>query len=187
MSQPQPQSESASAVRTPRVYLLFAHEPYHPASDTREINTTVVAAASLLHPAVRQPDGARIHNLLTLGRRPGEIVPLSTLTHELNGGALWPQVGDWEAVTGELLQLVRGGQCDGFSLGLPLVARALLCAGPDSQVVRAHVGDGSRLTTYGPDDRGTVLAEIDKVLAPLVTEHALWPGDDLLPPLSHPS
>ncbi|MFE6335244.1 hypothetical protein ACFVOK_18805 [Streptomyces sp. NPDC057798] len=177
--------ESAPAL-TPDVYLLFAHEPYYPDA-AREINTTVVAAASLLHPRLRQPDGARIHDLLARGRRPGEIVPLSTLTHELDAGARWPEVGDWEAVTEDLLQLIRDHNCDALSLGLPLIARALLCAGPHSQVVRAHVGDTSRLTAYGPDDRGTILAEIDKVLTPLVAERALWPGDDLLPALSHRS
>ncbi|MEU6325423.1 hypothetical protein [Streptomyces sp. NPDC047009] len=81
---------------TREVYLLFAHEAYYPAA-AQEINTSLVAAASLLHPHVRQPDGARIYDRLTHGRRPGEIVPLSTLTHELDGGALWPQLGDWEA------------------------------------------------------------------------------------------
>jgi hypothetical protein len=30
--------------------------------------------------------------VLTHGRRPGEIVPLATLTHELGGGADWPMV-----------------------------------------------------------------------------------------------
>ncbi|MGW0916491.1 hypothetical protein ACWD1Z_32880 [Streptomyces sp. NPDC002784] len=177
--------ESAPAL-TPDVYLLFAHEPYYPDA-AREVNTTVVAAASLLHARVRQPDGARIHDLLTRGRRPGEIVPLSTLTHELDAGARWPEVGDWEGITEDLLRLIRDHACDALSLGLPLIARALLCAGPHSQVVRAHVGDTSRLTAYEPDDRGTILAEIDKFLTPLVAEQALWPGDDLLPPLSHRS
>jgi hypothetical protein len=40
-----------------QVYLLFAHEAYYPAA-AREINTSLAAAASLLHPRVRQPDGA---------------------------------------------------------------------------------------------------------------------------------
>ncbi|MFF3350537.1 hypothetical protein [Streptomyces sp. NPDC002779] len=186
-SMPQLQPDSSQAARTADVYLLFAHEPYYPDSAAGEINTTVVAADSLLHPRVRQPDGARIHASLTQGRRPGEIVPLSTLTHELDAGARWHEVGDWEGITEDLLQLIRDQDCDALSMGLPLIARALLCAGPNSQVVRAHVGDTSRLTAYGPDDRGTVLAEIDKVLTPLVAERALWPGNDLIPPLSHRS
>ncbi|MFE6339081.1 hypothetical protein ACFVOK_38720 [Streptomyces sp. NPDC057798] len=180
-SQPQP---DVPAVRTENVLLLFAHEPYHPGPGTREVNTTVVSAASLLHAQVRQPDGVSIHDLLTRGRRAGEIVPLSTLTHELDGGALWPQVGDWEAVTSDLVHLVRGSHCDAFSLGLPLMARALLCAGPTSEVVRAHAGTPSHRTTYGPEDRGVVLAEIDRYLTPLLAELPLWPGESLLPPLN---
>lgn len=102
---PMAQPEPVPAIPTD-VYLLFAHEPYYPAA-AQEINTTVVAASSLLHPRVRQPDGARIHDRLVRGRRPGEIVPLSTLTHELDGGERWPEVGDWETVTEDLLQLIR--------------------------------------------------------------------------------
>ncbi|MFI9772597.1 hypothetical protein ACIHJG_38015 [Streptomyces sp. NPDC052415] len=102
-SQSQSQPDSIPATRTENVLLLFAHEPYHPGPGTREVNTTVISAASLLYAQVHQPDGVGIHDLLTRGRRPGEIVPLSTLTHELDGGALWPQVGDWEAVTSDLV------------------------------------------------------------------------------------
>ena len=91
-----PSDDSARATDT---YLLFAHEAYYPDSGTQEINTTVVAAASLLHPQVRQLDGARIYDRLTRKRQPGEIIPLSTLTHELDGGTGWPRVGDWETVT----------------------------------------------------------------------------------------
>ncbi|GHB72015.1 hypothetical protein GCM10010377_73220 [Streptomyces viridiviolaceus] len=76
--------DHGSEQSTGGVYLLFAHEAYYPAP-SQEINTSLVAAASLLHPRVRQPDGTRIHERLTRGRRPGEIVPLSTLTDELDG------------------------------------------------------------------------------------------------------
>lgn len=95
--QPQPSADHATPVTTKEethmpqdgpeqpardVYLLFAHEAYYPDA-AQEINTSLVAAASLLHPHVRQPDGACIYDRLTRGRRQGEIVPLSTLTHEL--------------------------------------------------------------------------------------------------------
>lgn len=82
-----PMPQPGPDVRTADVYLLFAHEPYHPGPGAQEINATVVTADTLLHPQVQQPDGARIHDLLTRGRQPGEIIPLATLTHELNGGA----------------------------------------------------------------------------------------------------
>ncbi|MFI7406935.1 hypothetical protein ACIBW9_41860 [Streptomyces sp. NPDC049541] len=179
---PMPQAELSQDIPTLDVYLLFAHEAYYPAA-AQEINTTVVAAASLLYPRVRQPDGARIHDRLVHGRRPGEIVPLSTLTHELNEGADWPAVGDWERVTTDLLHLVRSEDCDALSLGLPEIARALVCTGPHSHV-RAYDAAADDFIAYGPTDRAAVLAEIDKFLTSLVAEQDLWPGDGLLPPIN---
>ncbi|MGW5657228.1 hypothetical protein [Streptomyces humi] len=171
-----------SHARTLDVYLLFAHDPYYPAP-AREINTTVVAAASLLHPRVRQPDGARIHDRLVRGRRPGEIVPLSTLTHELDGGARWPEVGDWEAVTDDLLQLIRDHDCDALTLGLPAIARALVCAGPHSEVRTVDpTTEGHRV--YGPADRIEVLVEVGRHLAWAEAGSPLWPGTGLLAPLA---
>jgi hypothetical protein len=177
-------AQSDDSDRTTDVYLLFAHEPYYPGEDAQEINTSVVAAASLLHRQVHQPDGARIHERLTQGRRPGEIIPLATLTHELDGGAQWPYVGDWEKVTIDLVRLVRTGECDALSLGLPEIARALVCTGPNNHVRTVDTAAGHTLA-YGPKERAAVLAEIDTCLACLVAEQDLWPGDNLLPPLFH--
>jgi hypothetical protein len=165
------------------VYLLFAHEPSYPLAP-QEVNTSLVAAASLLHPRVRQPDGARIHHLLTRGRRPGEIVPLSTLTDELDGGARWPEVGDWEAVTADLLQLIRGRDCDALSLGLPATARALVCAGPRCAVLARDPRKAGGYRQYGPADRIKVLLAIGKQLAWAEAGSPLWPGDGLLPALA---
>ncbi|MER5924922.1 hypothetical protein [Streptomyces mirabilis] len=178
---PMPQTQSDHAGRAADVYLLFAHEPYYPGPGVQEINTTLVAAASLLHPRVRQPDGARIHDLLTRGRQPGEIVPLATLTHELGGGADWPTVGDWESVTADLLQLVRDGECDALSLGLPEIPRALICTGPHSHV-RTYDAAADEFIAYGPAERAAVLAEVGEFLACLVAEQDFWPGEGLLAP-----
>ncbi|WP_406469853.1 hypothetical protein [Streptomyces sp. NBC_01615] len=195
--QPQPSADHATPVTTKEethmpqdgpeqptreVYLLFAHEAYYPAP-AQEINTSLVAAASLLHPHVRQPDGARIHDRLTRGRRPGEIVPLSTLTHELDGGALWPDVGDWAAVTADLLQLIQDRECDGLSLGLPDIARALVCSGPQSEV-RVYDPAAERYQAYGAADRIEVLAEVGRQLAWAEAGCTLWPGDGLLVPVN---
>ncbi|WP_438306596.1 hypothetical protein ACSHXN_43995 (plasmid) [Streptomyces sp. HUAS TT11] len=179
-----PELEPNPAARTAKVYLLFAHEPYYPGPGAREINTTVVAANSLLQPRVHQPDGIRIHDRLTQARKQGEIVPLATLTHELNGGADWPAVGDWEAVTADLLQLVRSGKCDALSLGLPEIARALVCAGPNSYV-RAYGPANADFIPYGPTERTAVLDEINTFLANL--EQDLWPGGGLVAPLTRPA
>lgn len=167
---------------TSEVYLLFAHEPYYPAVG-QEINTSLVAAATLLHPHIRQPDGTRIHDRLVHGRSPGEIVPLATLTHELDGGARWPQIGDWETVTADLLRLIQGRGCDALSLGLPDIARALVCCGPHSEV-RVHDPATGRQQVYGPADRSEVLAEIGQHLLWAQAGAFLWPGDGLLPPLN---
>ncbi|KAF2774888.1 hypothetical protein [Streptomyces sp. OM5714] len=179
---PQPRPEPSQATRTPDVYLLFAHEPYYPGPGTQEINTTVVAAGSLRHPQVRQPDGVRIHDLLVQGRQPGEIIPLATLTHELNGGADWPEVGDWEGVTTDLVQLVHAGRCDALSLGLPDLPRALLCTGPHSQV-RAYDAAADDFVIHGPAERAVILDEVGMFLSGVATERPFWPGDSLLPPL----
>ncbi|WP_329374735.1 hypothetical protein [Streptomyces sp. NBC_01483] len=179
---PMPQTQPDHAGRAADVYLLFAHEPYYPGPGAQEINTTLVAAASLLHPRVRQPDGAQIHDRLTQGRHPGEIVPLATLTHELGGGADWPTVGDWERVTLDLLQLVRDGECDALSLGLPEIARALICTGPHSHV-RSYDAAADEFIAYGPAERAAVPAEVDMFLACLVAEQDFWPGEGLLAPL----
>lgn len=156
--------EPGAAATTADVYLIFAHEPYYPGPGSQEINTTVVAADTLLHPQVQQPDGTRIHDLLTRGRQPGQLVPLATLTHELNGGADWPTVGDWERVTTDLVRLVRTQMCDALSLGLPEIARALICTGPGNDVRTIDVLEGEH-TVYGPDERAEVLAEIGMCLA----------------------
>ncbi|MFE0930626.1 hypothetical protein [Streptomyces mutabilis] len=167
---------------TSGVYLLFAHEPYYPGPGTQEINTTVVAADSLLHPHVRQPDGVRIHDLLTTGRQPGEIVPLATLTHELNGGADWPRIGDWQGVTLDLLDLAHAGRCDALRLGLPELARALLCTGPHG-LVRVLDATADDVVTCGSAERAVVLDEVGALLAAVAAEQPFWPGGSLLPAL----
>ncbi|GAQ65438.1 hypothetical protein ACKI16_30075 [Streptomyces scabiei] len=180
---PMPQPQTDNADPTADVYLLFAHEPYYPGPGSREVNTTVVAAGSLLHRRVRQPDGARIHALLTHRRPAGEIVPLATLTHELDGGDGWPRVGDWQRVTTDLVRLVRTDGCDALSLGLPDIARALMCTGPHGHVRTLNPASGERVD-HGPTQRDEVLTQIDAVLTSLVAERDLWPGDNLLPALT---
>ncbi|MET8291568.1 hypothetical protein ABZV80_41330 [Streptomyces sp. NPDC005132] len=178
---PQP----ATGVRTTDVYLLFAHEAYYPHSGSQEINTTVVAADTLLHPQVQQPDGARIHDHLTRGRQSGTVVPLATLTHELNGGANWPDVGDFARVTTDLVTLVQRQLCDALSLGLPELARALICIGPGAhQEVRTFDAAAGNFTAYGQDARAEVLAEVSRLLTAITPERPFWPGEGLLPPLN---
>ena len=75
------------------VYLLMQHEPYASSEHPVPIDATIVHALTLLHPAVPQPDGGRMYRCLTEfpSRTPGCLVPLSTLTFELDGGLLSPR------------------------------------------------------------------------------------------------
>lgn len=91
------------------VYLLTLHEPYRAPNHPVPINATIVHALTLLHPVVPQPDGGRMYRCLTEfpGRTPGCLVPLSTLTFELDGGALWHRIGDWERAVEAVVHVAR--------------------------------------------------------------------------------
>ncbi|MWA07668.1 hypothetical protein [Streptomyces sp. BA2] len=163
------------------IYFLFAHEPYFPPHGLREVNGTIVAAATLLHPHVRQPDGARMHRLLHNGQRTdGEIVPLATLTHELDGGDRWSETAHWEGVISDLLTLARFGSCDSLGLALPALERALMCSGPNTRVINYNPATGQR-ETHGPQQRAAVLATLTKNLHTTQDGRELWPGAGLLP------
>jgi hypothetical protein len=181
-----PQTEPTPAVRTTKVYLLFAHEPYYPGPGTRESTPPSSPPTRCSTRRCSSPTASGSATCSPKDARPGEIVPLSTLTHELNGGADWPAVGDWERVTTDLVRLVRSGKCDALSLGLPDIARALVCTGPHSHV-RAFDAAANEFIVYGPAERAAVLTEVDVFLASLVTEHDLWPGDGLLHPQFPPA
>jgi hypothetical protein len=115
----------------PDVYLLTAFEPYTDPRSPVPINAMIVHAATLLHREVPQPDGGMIYRCLTeRPRQPNEIVPVSTLTFELDGGRLWPEVGDWQAVTAAVVRLARAGCCDAMPLGLSELTAHLLSMGP---------------------------------------------------------
>lgn len=49
----------------------------------------------------------------------GCLVPLSTLTFELDGGLLWPEIADWKHVVDAVVRLTRDKACDAMPLGLP--------------------------------------------------------------------
>src|ERR1700720_3568270 len=91
------------------VYLLTMHDPYDEPGAPAPINGVIVHAATLLHPDLPQPDAGRIYRCLTEfpGRTPGCLVTLSDLNAELDGGRLWPQVADWNAVITALITLTR--------------------------------------------------------------------------------
>jgi hypothetical protein len=122
------------------VYLLFLNRPPDdvPPGDG---GATVVAAASLHHPELPQPDAQRLFDRLALhpARHPGALLFLSDLTAELaDEGHTWPEVGiDYEAVTDQLVALHRRRAVRALRLTqLSDVAITLLASGPN---VRVHV------------------------------------------------
>ncbi|MEU8148435.1 hypothetical protein [Nonomuraea sp. NPDC048901] len=159
------------------VYFLALHEPYHSPQHPVAINASIVHARTLLHSALPQPDGALIYRCLTEfpDRRPGCVVPLSTLTFELDGGRSWAQIGDWEQVVEHLVGLTRAGRCDAMPLGLPDVMAALLANGPMTSV---RFGGG---VPVDPAGRQRHLDELAALVKQASSQGAFWPGDTLVP------
>ncbi|GAA2225365.1 hypothetical protein GCM10010413_19970 [Promicromonospora sukumoe] len=167
------------------VYLLALHEPYQSAAHPVPINATIVHARTLLHPAVPQPDGGRMYRCLTEfpGRVEGGLVPLSTLTFELDGGRLWYEVADWEAVVEAVVKLSHSGECDAMPLGLPQPVGALLANGPRVQL---DVYSRNGPATLGPADRERELNVLTAHVREFLLDGLFWPGDDLVEPPRRP-
>ncbi|WP_346053895.1 hypothetical protein [Amycolatopsis dongchuanensis] len=168
------------------VYLLALHEPYQSPQHPVPINATIVHALTLLHPAVPQPDGGRMYRCLTEfpGRTPGGVVPLSTLTFELDGGQLWPQVADWEQVVDAVVHIARHQGCDAMPMGLPQLTAVLVGGGPTT-VHELHHPDGSR-SQAGPVERQQHLDELTGHVRRFAAEGPFWPGDNLVTPPREP-
>jgi len=168
------------------LYLLSLHEPFDAPGHPVPINATLVHARSLLHRVVPQPDGGRIYRCLTEfpGRAPGCVVPLSTLTFELAGGALWHRIGDWEQVVEAVAHLAASQQCDAMLMGLPELTLALMRGGPTTVCTLYHP-DGTR-SCAGPADRQQRLGELTAQVRRFAADSPFWPGDDLVPPPSQP-
>lgn len=171
---------------TADVYLLTLHKPYQDAQDSSPINATIVPARSLLQRALPQPDAGRIYRCLTEfpDRFPGCVVPLSTLTYELDGGDLWQHIADFERVLDLLVTRARQGHCDALRLGLPQRPAVLLANGPKTAVT-LHGPGGSRITPE-PEERAQYLEELAAHVRQAAAQEPLWPGEDLLPPPAEP-
>jgi hypothetical protein len=169
------------------VYFLCVHEPYESADHPVPINATVVHAETLLHPEIPQPDGGLMYRCLTEfpDRSPGCIVPLSTLTFELDGGRLWEDIGDWERVAEALAALVRNGKCDAMSMGLPQLVALSLSHGPTTDLQVGHP-DGSQ-SRLSPADRKRHLADLTGHLRENLAQGRFWRGDHLTTPPAQPA
>lgn len=168
------------------VHLLALHEPYRASEHPVPINATIVHALTLLQPTVPQPVGGLMYRCLTEfpGRSPGCVVPLSTLTFELDGGRGWNQIGDWEQVVEVVVKLTRVKRCDAIPLGLAPLAAQLLSQGPNT-IHDLHHPDGTRLRV-GPAERQEQLDDLTDRVRAFVARGPFWPGGNLVSPPSHP-
>lgn len=169
------------------VYFLALHQPYPAPMHPVPINATVVHARTLLHPAVPQPTGGLMYRCLVEFpvRHPSCVVPLSTLTFELDGGAGWSQIGDWEAVVDAIVAISRKGLCDAMPLGLPPVAGNLLAHGPQTQLTISSAGAPPRLV--GPAERQRELNQLADHVRGFAAQGSFWPGDGLVDPPQQPA
>jgi hypothetical protein len=116
------------------------------ASDDQAAGVLVVAPATLLHPAVPQPDGTLLYELLTghPDRALRELVFLADLTVELRAWPLdtWAKVGvDPPAAARAVVAAWQRGDLLGLRLGGLTAEEAPALERPAMTYVRAQLGD----------------------------------------------
>ena len=163
------------------VCALIVHQPVSP--DLPEpMYATIVNARTFLHVAVPRPSGPSVYEALTIpGRRPAEVVPLSTIAQEVGGesGDLDGHITGWLEAVSRVLELAWNDQCDSLRVGLGEGCAELLqtLPGPDT----VEPGSGHSLHDHnGPRARQ---AEIDLVQADIdahLKSGPLWPGAPLV-------
>ena len=117
-----------------------------PDDDAQAAGVLVVAPAALLHPAVPQPDGTVLYELVTghPDRHPGELVFVADLTVELRAwpADTWTKVGiDPQAAAGAVVAGWQRGDLLGLRLGGLTIEEALALERPAMTYVRAQLGD----------------------------------------------
>jgi hypothetical protein len=135
--------EVLEAGRVPDCYLGLRLDP---AGDAQATRVLVVAPAVLLHPAVPQPDGTLLYELLTghPDRTPHELVFLADLAVELRAwpADTWSKAGvDPQAAAAAVIAGWRRGDLSGWRLGGLTAQEALALERPTMTYVRAQVGD----------------------------------------------
>jgi hypothetical protein len=128
--------------RVPDCYLGLRLDP--PAVEAPGV--LVVAPAALLHPAVPQPDGTVLYELVTghPDRLHGELVFFADLTVELRAwpADTWAKVGaDPEAAARAVVAGWQRGDLPGRRLGRLTAEEALALERPAMSYVRAQLGD----------------------------------------------
>jgi hypothetical protein len=129
--------------RVPNCYLGLRLDP---TDDAEAAGVLVVGPTTLLHPAVPQPDGAVLYELVTghPDRAPRELVSLPDLTVELRAWPrdTWAKVGiDPQAAARAVVAGWQRGDLLGLRLGGLSVEEALALERPAMTYVRAQLGD----------------------------------------------
>jgi hypothetical protein len=177
------------------VYLLIVHEPRpHPVRGVGQVNVVIVHALTLLRADLPQPGAARMYRCLTEfpGRIPGCVIPLSTLTYELDNGRLWPQVADWKAVTEAIIRLTLTPgqeQCRSFLIRADYPYDALLAGGPYTVIRRDPASDSYGLggPALGTSHRRALLSLLADQVADRSPRPEAWAGGALIPPPGDPA
>jgi hypothetical protein len=117
-----------------------------PAGDAQAAGVLVVAPAVLWHPAVPQPDGTLVYELLTghPDRTPQELVFLADLTLQLRAwpADTWSKAGvDPQTVAGAVVAGWRRGDLAGRRLGGLTAQEALAMERPAMTYARAQLAD----------------------------------------------
>ena len=128
--------------RVPDCYLGLRLDP----PDDEAAGVLVIAPAALLHPAVPQPDGTVLYELVTghPDRTPRELVFLADLTVELRAwpADTWAKVGvDPQAAAGAVVAGWQRGDLLGMRLGGLTAEEALALERPAMTYVRAQLAD----------------------------------------------
>jgi len=186
-------TERPFAVRD--IYLLIVHEPRpHPVLGVGQVNVVIVHALTLLRSDLPQPGAARMYRCLTEfpGRIPGCVVPLSTLAYELDNGRLWPQVADWETVSGAIVQLAftsGPGRCGSLALQVEHPYDALLARGPYAVIRHDAASDSCDLDgpVLGSSHRRALLDLFADQLADCPPRAEDWAGGEISPPAAEPA
>jgi hypothetical protein len=126
--------------RVPDCYLGLRLRP----ADDQAAGVLVVAPAALLHPAVPQPDGTVLYELVTghPDRAAHELVFLADLTVELRAWpyGTWARVGvDPQAAAGAIIAAWRRGDLTGLRLGGLTAEEALALERPAMAYVREQL------------------------------------------------
>jgi hypothetical protein len=128
--------------RVPDCYLGLRLDPV----DDEQAGVLVVVPAVLLHPAVPQPDGTVLYELVTghPDRAPRELVFVPDLTVELRAWPTdtWSKVGvDPQAAADAVIATWRAGHVSGLQLGGLTAEEALALERPAMTYVRAQLCD----------------------------------------------